>query len=111
MHAYDNWTALLSSVSWGRGGFRREPGFFTSIIILMATVSSIGKSNSKCFCCKQLGKRDFYFYQLTQFASWRAAILGRQRKLKEKKRSETKYRDVFSVECYFLMSETGKKNT
>lgn len=34
-----------------------------------------------------------------------------QGKLKEKKGSETKYEDMFSVKCYFLMSETGKKQT
>lgn len=82
----------------------------------MATILSIGQSNNKeFFCNKKFGKRDFLClfclptHSICFMKSCHFRKTGEQGKLKEKKRSQTKYGDIFPVKCYFLMSETGKK--
>lgn len=116
IHVYENWRAFLSSVSWRRREFSKEQRFFTSIIIITATVLSIGQSNNKeFFCNKKFGKRDFLClfclptHSICFMKSCHFRKTGEQGKLKEKKRSQTKYGAIFPVKCYFLMSETGKK--
>lgn len=116
IHVYENWRAFLSSVSWRRREFSKEPRFFTSIIIITATILSIGQSNNKeFFCNKKFGKRDFLClfclptHSICFMKSCHFRKTGEQGKLKEKRDHRLNMEIYFQWNAIFWWVKLARK--
>lgn len=62
----------------------------------------------KCFAVSNLGKGFLFLPTHCSICFMKSCHFRKTEEVKRKKKSETKYGNVFSVECYFLKSKLAK---